>query len=125
LTREPLINRKPGSSKILINQWFTREKGKRVIKWQTCNISCNWTKTVNYSLPSNFVDFALSSVTCQVKKLEGWLGAWTSFWKSLTPGEPTKLKATDFWSQWLFYFQLILNRPANRDRFSVERRIGS
>jgi hypothetical protein len=28
-------------------------------------------KTVNYSLASNFVDFALSAVTCQVKKLEG------------------------------------------------------
>jgi len=34
-------------------------------------------KTVIYSFPSNFVDFALSSVTCQVKKLEGWLGAST------------------------------------------------
>jgi len=30
-TRDLRINRKPGSSKILINQWFTREKGKRVI----------------------------------------------------------------------------------------------
>jgi hypothetical protein len=28
-------------------------------------------KTVNYSFTSNFVDFALSAVTCQVKKLEG------------------------------------------------------
>ena len=25
-------------------------------------------KTVNYSFASNFVDFALSAVTCQVKK---------------------------------------------------------
>jgi len=31
LTTEPLINRKPGSSKILINQRFTSENGKRVI----------------------------------------------------------------------------------------------
>jgi len=53
-------------------------------KWQTCNISCNWTKTVNYSLPSNFVDFALSDVTLHWKKLEGWLGAWTSFYKTQT-----------------------------------------
>jgi hypothetical protein len=27
-------------------------------------------KTVIYSLASNFVDFALSAVTCQVKKLD-------------------------------------------------------
>jgi hypothetical protein len=39
-------------------------------------------KTVNYSFASNFVDFALSSVTCQVKKLGGWLGARAGFWKS-------------------------------------------
>jgi hypothetical protein len=39
-------------------------------------------KTVIYSFASNFVDFALSDVTCQVKKLDGWLGGKTSFWKS-------------------------------------------
>jgi len=39
-------------------------------------------KTVNYSFASNFVDFALSAATCQVKKLAAWLGARTSFWKS-------------------------------------------
>ena len=31
-------------------------------------------KTVNYSLASNFVDFALSSVTLCAKKLDGWIG---------------------------------------------------
>jgi hypothetical protein len=36
-------------------------------------------QTVNYSFASNFVDFALSSVTCQVKKLGGWLGARAGF----------------------------------------------
>jgi len=41
-------------------------------------------KTVNYSLASNFVDFALSDVTLHWKKLEGWLGAWTSFYKTQT-----------------------------------------
>ena len=35
--------------------------------WQTCNISCNWTKTVIYSFPSNFVDFALRRGTCQAE----------------------------------------------------------
>jgi len=39
-------------------------------------------KTVIYSLASNFVDFALSAVTCQVKKLAAWLGARACFWKS-------------------------------------------
>jgi len=43
-------------------------------------------KTVIYSFASNFVHFALSSVTCQVKKLEGWLGTRAGFWKSLTLG---------------------------------------
>ena len=38
-------------------------------------------KTVNYSLASNFVDFALSAVTEHAKKLEGWLGGETSFGK--------------------------------------------
>jgi hypothetical protein len=40
-------------------------------------------KTVNYSFASNFVDFALSSVTCQVQKLDGWLGTRAGFWKNL------------------------------------------
>jgi hypothetical protein len=39
-------------------------------------------KTVNYSFASNFVDFALSSVTLRGKKLDGWVGGKTSFWKS-------------------------------------------
>ena len=32
-----------------------------------CNISCNWMKTVIYSFPNYFVDFALSAVTCQAE----------------------------------------------------------
>jgi hypothetical protein len=36
-------------------------------------------KTVNYSFPSNFVHFALGAVTCQVKKLDGWVGARAGF----------------------------------------------
>jgi hypothetical protein len=39
-------------------------------------------KTVNYSFPSNFVDFALRAVTVHSKKLDGWVGGKTSFWKS-------------------------------------------
>ena len=39
-------------------------------------------KTVNYSLASNFVDFALNAVTLRGKKLDGWLGARACFWKS-------------------------------------------
>ena len=39
-------------------------------------------KTVIYSLARNFVDFALSAVTVHAKKLGGWLGARTRFWKS-------------------------------------------
>jgi len=31
-------------------------------------------QTVNYSFASNFVDFALSSVTEHAKKLDAWLG---------------------------------------------------
>jgi hypothetical protein len=31
LTTDPLINRKPGSSKIYINQWVTIENSQRVI----------------------------------------------------------------------------------------------
>ena len=34
------------------------------------------------SFSSNFVDFALSAVTLYEKKLGGWLGTRTSFWKS-------------------------------------------
>ena len=46
-------------------------------RWDTSGL-----KTVNYSFPSNFVDFALVAVIWLVKKLEGWLGGKTSFWKS-------------------------------------------
>ena len=53
-------------------------------------------KTVNYSFASNFVDFALSSVTCQVQKLDGWVGTRACFWKSLILGGPTTLKADVF-----------------------------
>jgi hypothetical protein len=38
-------------------------------------------KTVNYSFASNFVDFALSSITSPAKKLGGWLVARACFWK--------------------------------------------
>ena len=48
-------------------------------------------KTVNYSLASNFVDFALSSVTEHAKKLDASLGARTSCGESSTPCADTEL----------------------------------
>ena len=45
-------------------------------KCETWNISFNWLITVNYSFPSNFVDFALSIVTLRGEKIDACLGVW-------------------------------------------------
>jgi len=38
--------------------------------YKTCNISCNWSKIVNYNFPSCLVDFALCAATERAIKLD-------------------------------------------------------